>query len=95
MIRVLAAGIVDERRMAFSARDEHDDTYPNVTSGKVSRIDIQGTTNSLIFVPGRHQTGRRELFGKETLMQGREGRESGSGISILDERKYGLRQFAV
>lgn len=95
MIRVLAAGIVDKGRIAFSARDEHDDTYSNVTCREVRRIDIQGAANSLIFAPGCHQTGRCEFIGKETLVQGREGREPCGRVPVLDIRENGLGQFSV
>ena len=91
VIRVLAARIVNKRRIAFPARDEHDDTYTNIACRKVRRIDIKGSANSLIFAPGRHQTGRCEFLGKETLVQGREGRESCGRVSILDIRENRLR----
>ena len=95
VIRVLATGIVDKGSIAFSARHEHDDTYPHVTCREVRRIDIQGAANSLIFAPGCHQTGRCEFLGKETLVQGREGRESCGRVSILDIRENRLGQFSI
>ena len=58
---MFAAGVVDERRIAHLTRHEHDDLHPHVASCKVGGVDVQGAANPLIFLPCRHQTGRRQV----------------------------------
>jgi hypothetical protein len=95
VIGMFAAGIVDERRIAHLTLHEHDDLYPHVTRGKVGGVDVQRAAYPLIFLPCCHQTDRRQVRGKETLMKCGECREFRRRVAILDEGEYGLRQFSV